>query len=139
MRRRAPWRNRERGQSLVETSLMIIIILTVVFSIFEMCELMYTYTVLADAANEGVRYAVVRSATVVDDADVRAHVVKFAKLSMHNVNAMTVNVLLPDGTAAAPHRVQVKISYTYIPYIHSFMRNPPAMHAYAEGRMIATP
>jgi Flp pilus assembly protein TadG len=139
MRGRTACRDRERGQSLVETSLMIIVILTIVFSIFEMCELMYTYTVLADAANEGVRYAVVRTGVVADDPNVKDHVSKFAKLSMHNVSAMTVNVLLPDGTAVAPHRVQVTVSYTYIPYIHSFMRNPPALHAYAEGRMIAGP
>src|SRR5882724_8916929 len=123
MRPRAPWLNRERGQSLVETSMMVVVILTVVFSIFEICQLMYTYSVLANSANEGVRYAVVRSGIVADDANVKDHVSKFAKMSMHNVNAMTDDVLLPDGTAVAPHRVQVKISYTYIPYIGTFMKN----------------
>jgi Flp pilus assembly protein TadG len=139
MRRGSPWRDRESGQSLVETALMIIVIFTVIFSIFEICQLMYTYTVLADAANEGVRYAVVRTGIVTNDPNVQEHVRTFARLSMHNVTAMTVNVTLPDTTSAPTKRVQVSVSYSYIPFIQSFMRNPPTLHAFAEGRMIAGP
>ncbi len=49
----------QRGQSLLETAMMIVVIFTVVFWIFELGWLMYTYAVMADAANEGVRYAIV--------------------------------------------------------------------------------
>ena len=54
------WR-RQRGQGLLETALMIVIIFTVMMWVFEIGQLMYTYTVMADAANEGVRYAIVHS------------------------------------------------------------------------------
>ncbi len=53
--------HRQRGQALVETALMMWVIITVVFFVFELGWLMYTYSVLADAANEGVRYAIVHS------------------------------------------------------------------------------
>ena len=53
--------HRQRGQSLLETAMMIVVIFTVVFWIFELGWLMYTYAVMADAANEGVRYAIVHS------------------------------------------------------------------------------
>ncbi len=59
-RRHTRWR-RQRGQSLLETALMIVVIFTVVFWVFELGWLMYTYSVLADAVNEGVRYAIVHS------------------------------------------------------------------------------
>ena len=129
--------SKERGQSTVETALTIIVIFTVIFWVFEICNLMYTYTVISDAAHEGARYAVVRTGITADDPDVIAHVQKFAKMSMHNVDAMTVTVELPDSTAVAPHRVVVRVSYAYVPYLSAFMSSPPSMSTYAEGRMIA--
>ena len=42
---------RQRGQSLLETAMMIVVIFTVVFWIFELGWVMYTYAVMADAAN----------------------------------------------------------------------------------------
>jgi Flp pilus assembly protein TadG len=42
---------RQRGQSLLETAMMIVVIFTVVFWVFELGWLMFTYTVMADAAN----------------------------------------------------------------------------------------
>ena len=135
MMRKAPSRGRgQRGQSAIETALMMVLIITVIFTIFEICELMYTYSVIADAANEGVRYAIVHSGG--DVSGTRNQVLKFAKLSMHDVSAMTTTVSFPDGAATPPSRVRVTVSYSYIPYIHSFMRNPPSMNAYSEGRMV---
>src|SRR2546429_3197629 len=51
----------QRGQALIESLLMLVVIITVVLWVFELGWLMYTYSVLADAANEGVRYAIVHS------------------------------------------------------------------------------
>ena len=126
------WR-RQRGQSLVETALMIWVIITVVFSVFELGWLMYTYSVLADAANEGVRYAIVHSGG--DPAGTQAKVKAFASTSMHDVSAITVTVTSPDGTYAPPNRVRVTVTYTYIPYLPKFI-TAPTMKTYAEGRMV---
>src|SRR4051794_22186419 len=118
MRFKFPSRIRdESGQSLIETSLTLVIIFTVVFWVFEICSLMYTYVVISDAAHEGVRYAVVRSGIVVNDAGVTTKVTDFAKLSMHNVSAISVTTELPDGTNVAPNRVRVRVTYSYIPFL----------------------
>ena len=113
---------------------MIVVIFTVVFWVFELGWLMYTYSVLADAANEGVRYAMVHSGG--DPAGTQAKVKTFAATSLHNVSAISVSVTPPDGSYAPPNRVQVTVTYTYIPYLPKFI-TAPTMKSYAEGRMVA--
>ncbi len=124
----------QRGQALLETALMIIVIFMVVFFVFELGWLMYTYSVLADAANEGVRYAIVHSGG--DPSGTQAKVKAFATTSMHDVSAISVSVTSPDGTYAPPNRVRVTVTYIYIPFLPKFI-TAPTMHAYAEGRMVA--
>jgi Flp pilus assembly protein TadG len=123
----------QRGQSLLETAMMIVVIFTVVFWIFELGWLMYTYAVMADAANEGVRYAIVHSGG--DSGGTQARVKIFAGTSLHNVNALSTSVTFPDGSATPPNRVRVAVTYTYIPWLSQFI-STPTMHTYAEGRMI---
>ena len=125
---------RQRGQATVETAVMIVLIITAIFSIFEICEVMYTYSVIADAANEGVRYAIVHSGG--DVSGTQTHVLSFAKLSMHDVSAITTAVTFPDSSSTPPSRVRVKVTYTYVPYLKVFFINPPRMTAVAEGRMV---
>jgi Flp pilus assembly protein TadG len=134
MRMRASLRHAERGQSLLETALMIVVILTLVFSIFEIGWLMYTYTVMADAANEGVRHAIVNSGG--DPTGTSNKVKSFASTSLHDVSAISVAVSDPDGDYAPPHRVRVTVSYTYVPWLSAFMTSPPTMSTYSEGRMV---
>jgi Flp pilus assembly protein TadG len=124
---------RQRGQSLLETAMMIVVIFTVVFWIFELGWVMYTYAVMADAANEGVRYAIVHSGG--DAAGTQAKVKTFAQTSLHDVSAISTSVSFPDGSAAPPNHVVVTVSYTYVPWLKQFI-NTPTMTTYAEGRMI---
>jgi Flp pilus assembly protein TadG len=121
----------ERGQSLLETALMIVVIFTVAFWTIETGELVYTYSVLADAANEGVRYAIVHSGG--DVTNTQATVLAFAKASKHNVSGITTSVTFPDGSATPPNRVRVAVTYAYVPTLGSFS---PSMKTYAEGRMV---
>src|SRR6266702_117360 len=127
------WR-RQHGQSLLETAFMISVSLTVVFWIFELGWVMYTYSVLADAVNEGVRYAIVHSGG--DVAGTRAKVKTFAGAYLHNVNAISTSVTFPDGSSTPPNRVRVTVTYTYIPFLPQFI-TAPTMHSFAEGRMVA--
>ena len=140
---RAPWlkrwRDEESGQSMIETALSFIIIFILVFWIFEISLLMYTYVVLGDAAQEGVRYAIVKSDVTTDDAAVISRVRRFAQLSLHNTSAMTVNVELPDGSSTPPNRVRVKVTYTFVPYFSNLIGTVPVMRTYAEGRMVVGP
>jgi Flp pilus assembly protein TadG len=124
----------ERGQSLLETAFMIVVLFMVFFWVFELGWLMYTYSVVADAAYEGVRHAVVQSG---GDATGTQNTVKtFAAASLHDVSALAVSVTFPDGNAQPPSRVRVTVTYTYVPYLPSYI-NAPTMHTYAEGRMVA--
>jgi len=125
--------HRQRGQSLIETALMLVIIFTVLMWVFEIGQLMYTYTVMADAANEGVRYAIVHSGA--DVAGTTTRVKQFAATSMHDVSGISVTVSPMDVTYDPPNRVSVKVSYTYVPYLKVFI-TPPTLSAYAEGRMV---
>jgi len=113
---------------------MVVVIFTAVLSVFELSWLMYTYSVLADAANEGVRYAIVHSGG--DPAGTQAKVKTFAGASMHDVNAISTSVTFPDNSSAPPNRVQVTVTYTYIPFLPRFI-TAPTMHSFAEGRMVA--
>lgn len=124
---------RQRGMSLLETAMMIVVIFNVVFWVFELGWLMYTYSVMADAANEGVRYAIVHSGGDVGGAKTR--VATFARTSLHDVSAITTSVTFPDGNSAPPNRVRVTVSYTYVPWLRQFITTP-TMNTYAEGRMI---
>ena len=135
MKRSVPTRFRnQRGQSLVETALMIVVIFLVSFWVFELGWVMYTYTVMADAANEGVRYAIVHSGG--DVAGTQAKVTTVAQASLHNISGMKPpSVTFPDGSAAPPNRVRVTVTYTFVPWLKGFI-TPPTMNTYAEGRMI---
>lgn len=117
---------------MVETSLALFIVVSVVFWTFELCMVVYTYTVLADAANEGVRYAIVHSG---DSTSTEARVRDYAKYSLHNVSAMTVTVAYPDGSSVPPNRVSVTVAYNFLPYV-SIFTNPPQIRAFATGRIV---
>jgi len=113
--------------------MMIILIFTVVFWIFELGWLMYTYSVMADAANEGVRYSIVHSGG--DATGTKSKIITFASTSLHDVSALNTSVTFPDGGAVPPNRVRVTVTYTYVPWLKGFI-TPPTMTTYAEGRMV---
>lgn len=129
---RSRWRE-ESGVSLLETALMIPLIFTVTFWVFELGWLLFTYAVLANAASEGVRYSVVHSGG--DVAGAQTIVQTFAATSLHDMSGISTSVTFPDGNASPPSRVRVEVTYTYIPYLSNFI-STPTVHAYAEGRMV---
>jgi len=114
--------------------MMIVVIFMVVFWIFELGWLMYTYTVMADAANEGVRYAIVHSGG--DVAGTKARVKTFAQTSLHDVSAISTSVIFPDNNnTQPPHLVRVTVTYTYVPWLSHYI-STPTMSTYSEGTMI---
>jgi hypothetical protein len=114
--------------------------------------MIYTYTVLADAAKEGVRYAIVHgtgvgagncsgpggggvACTDSGAANVTARVSNYTALSFHDSAAMTVTPSYPDASSVAPNRVRVTVAYIYQPI---FGLGWPTMTVYAaaEGRIV---
>ena len=50
----------EQGSAIVETAISMVLLLTVLFGVIEICLALYTYHYISDAAREGTRYAIVR-------------------------------------------------------------------------------
>ncbi len=124
----------ETGSVLLEFSLVLVCALIIIAASIEVCSAVYTYTVLADAANEGVHYAIINST---DGTGTAANTVKaYASNALHDMSRLNVSVTYPDGTTTPPARVAVSVSYQYAPYLSFFMTKPPTMHAFAEGRLV---
>lgn len=119
----------EEGSLVVETALSLLLVIPMLFWLFEMCMLTYTYSVLGDAARQGVRYAIVHGTGSANcsgpttgcadtsGANVISVVQTAAAYSFHDLSQMTVQVTYPDASSAPPSRVNVTINYTYVPYI----------------------
>jgi Flp pilus assembly protein TadG len=98
----------EDGSLVVETALSLLVVMPMVFWLFEMCMLTYTYSVLGDAARQGVRYAIVHGTDSgncsgpssgcgdTSAANVKSVVNAAAAYSFHDLTRMTVQVTYPD-------------------------------------------
>jgi Flp pilus assembly protein TadG len=143
-------RKGEAGQAAVEFALMIVFIMLFLVGFLELVVVLYTYSVLADSAKEGVRYAVVHGSLTAPGfcngpgdtgvpcdagaAGVIAAVNNYAGYSLHSTGAMTVTPSYPDGSSKPSSRVRVVVSYPYQPF---FGLGWPTVtvNAAAEGRI----
>jgi len=133
----------------VEFALSIMVVLFVVFFAWELLMAMYTASVMANAAKEGVRYAIVHGsnsslcsgpnpsnpcASDPSGAEVVNTVKAYAKASLHNTDAISVTVSYPDGNNEPPSRVAITVTYSYVPYIN--LPFTPTMTTKAAGRIV---
>jgi hypothetical protein len=139
----------EAGQAVVEFALTLLFLVIFLMSFLEMVVLLYTFSVLADSAKEGVRYAVVHGSLssacsgpgdtgVTCDATaagVVSAVTNYAGASMHGTGAMTITPTYPDSSSKPSSRVRVVVAYPYQPF---FGLGWPTVtvHAAAEGRIM---
>jgi len=144
-------RRGDRGATQIEFVVSILIILFTIFAVFEFCMVVHAMNVLADAAREGVRYAIVHGVnnsncsgpnpgTNCATPDVAADNVKtvvrgYAKLTLKNISAINIAVNYPDGNNAPRSRVTVAITYNYLPYVH-LPGLTPVLKAHAQGRIV---
>jgi Flp pilus assembly protein TadG len=122
-------KKRQAGQAAVEFAFVIVFLIVFLLSFIEITALVYTYSVLADSAKEGVRYGVVHgtlsstcngpgAAGIACDAGaagVQSAVTSYARGSLNNTAGMTVTPTYPDGTSTPSSRVRVVVSYAYQP------------------------
>jgi Flp pilus assembly protein TadG len=146
--RHAGFANEQTGSMLIEFAISVWTLFLVTFLIFEFCMMIYTYSVLGNAAREGVRYAIAHGtdstscsgpSTGCGDstgANVTAVVNGFAGVSFHNLSAMTITPSWPDGTSTPSSRVIVTISYPYVSYLNLPGFTSPTMQIKAEGRIV---
>jgi Flp pilus assembly protein TadG len=122
--------DRQEGQATIETVVSLTVTFSLVFWLFELCMFAYTCSVLNDAAQEGVRYAIMHGtdssicsgpdASCPDQspyANVTSVVTTASSASIHNLSAMTTTVTYGNGTAAIGNPVAVVITYTYVPIL----------------------
>jgi Flp pilus assembly protein TadG len=141
-------RKSQRGAAQIEFALSILLVCILIFSIIEMMSIVYTYAVLSDAAKEGVRYAIVHGSNSSSPCGPTSNppavvntVTDYAKLSLHDISAISVAVTyLPDtagGTATnkPPNLVAVNVTYSYIPYI-PLPWGSPTISTTAQGRIV---
>jgi len=131
-------RRLERGQSAIEFALTIVILVVLLVGMLELTMFVYTYSVLADAAKEGVRYAIVHGASGTAPAgptgvpqtgtswgtcssldsgtdSVVTAVQHYAALSLHSTSAIHVYVCYPDKSNNPGSAVEVSVNYPYQP------------------------
>ena len=117
----------ESGATMIETALGLSVMFTMALGVMEFCMMGYTYSVYADAARAGLRYAITHGSdstvcsgpgcTDSTAANVSSAVTSYASKFTSLANNVTVNVTYPDNSAAPPSRVQVSVSYTYKPML----------------------
>jgi len=143
----------DRGAVEIEFVLSILTVLFVMFWMWEVVMAVYTYSVISDAAREGVRYAIVHGlknqncsgpvptgfacpAGGTPDpsgAKVVAVVKDYASYSFHDISSISINVTYPDTYNVSPNRVQVAVTYNFIPY--TALPFHPKLTATAQGRI----
>jgi len=142
-----------RGAVQIEFVLSFLVIMFLIFGMWELIMIVHTMNVLSDAAKEGVRCAEVRGvwnpSTKSCDAagnpvsnpppcpsGIESVVREYARFTLHDTSAMNVSVTYPtDGRCnVSGHLVRVQVSYTFVPY--TALKLKPTLSAVAEGRLV---
>jgi Flp pilus assembly protein TadG len=151
---------RQRGQAMVEFMLSITFLTVLILSIVEILGFVYTYSVMANAAKEGVRYAIVHGASSSSASGpasqvtassppcnssnqtasgsvtaVAARVMQFAGFSIHDTSAMNVYVCYLDGNNKLNSQVQVTVAYQFRP-LFGLGWPSATVNANAAGRIV---
>jgi len=138
----------DSGSVAIETALSYMMMITCVLGIIEFCMMTYTYSVYADAARYGVRYATIHGSDSSNcsgpssgcgdptAANVISQVTSYASSYSTPLLGATVQVSYPDaGGCTPPSRVIVTISYAYA----SLFKYPGAAHNFqvsSQGRIL---
>jgi len=138
----------ESGSATIEFALSVWTLFLLTFLIFEFSMAIYTYSVLANAAREGVRYAITHGSDNAScsgpspgcgdstGSNITGVVRGYAAISFHDISGMTVTPSWPDGSSTPSSRIVVNITYPYVAYLSLPGFNSPTMHVTAEGRIV---
>jgi hypothetical protein len=157
--RRSNFFGHQSGQAMVEFMLVIVFIFVLFVSLVQVILLMYAYNTLADAAKEGVRYAIVHGTgntncsgpgiagqitcpdAVAPYSKVQQAVLNFASVSFQNISSNDVTVSYnPSGVNGADCNkpgcmVQVTVSHNYNP-LFGFSWPRITLNAAAQGTIM---
>jgi Flp pilus assembly protein TadG len=121
------------GQTLVEFSLVAFLTVLVFLFVVETARMLLVYAAVANAAREGVRYAIVHGSTrstgsaqndasgpSANPAQVLTVVKNFAGIAPLTTSLLVVNVTYPGSSNAPGQTVDVSVVYPYNPFITYF-------------------
>lgn len=110
-----------RGQTLVEYSLSILLLVVLMFGVFEMSRMILVYTTIADAAKIGMRFAEVHgtdnSAT---SSDVQTVVKNYLGAAPMNTSSSNLFITVTGAGGAIGSAVTVTVNYKYDPFMTYF-------------------
>jgi Flp pilus assembly protein TadG len=108
-----------RGQSLVEFTLSAVMLILLMFGVFEMGRMLLVYTTVANAAKAGVRYAIVHDGTYAPATTAQLKTLVKGYLSAAPVNLSNPNLAItPIGFGGAiGSTVSVTVTYPYDPWV----------------------
>ncbi|HEX5430640.1 MAG TPA: TadE/TadG family type IV pilus assembly protein [Bryobacteraceae bacterium] len=110
-------RRGQRGAAILELALGFLVFFIVLYSIMEFGRVIVSYNILAGAAREGARYAIVHgsaSGSAASASDIQTLVREWAIGLDANSIAVTTT---PDPSSASPgSTISVKASYTLTPF-----------------------
>jgi Flp pilus assembly protein TadG len=89
---------RERGATIVEAALVLLMLITLVFAAFDFGRAYNVYQVMTNAAREGARYAVAPqpgTATVPTDDQIRARVKQFVNSAYVKIEDDDIDITRP--------------------------------------------
>lgn len=131
---------------MLETALGLSILFTMVLGAMEFSMMGYTYSVYADAAREGVRYATTHGIDSVTcsgpsagcsdttGANVVSTVTNYVSGFTTLASSVNVSVTYPDNSSAPSSKVIVTVSYTYKP-MFSLLGFRPSFSSSSSGRI----
>lgn len=122
-RRWRPARDGQRGQAFVEFAITVMLFYTLIFGVTEGSRMVFQYSIVAEAARRGVRYAAVRGAQsgrAVSASDIQNYVASQgqAVITAGNVTVTWVPATCVPATAGAcankpGSSVQVQVQHTF--------------------------
>jgi Flp pilus assembly protein TadG len=136
--------SKNRGYTSVEMIVGFLLLITTLLAVVQIIAYIYSYVILAQAAKEGVRYAIVHGSTNSLTSSVSTEVSKYAHYSFLNVcyikdtdstSCCTVDSSSNTctGNNDPPSRVRVQLTAPFSMF--SLGWATPNVHAAAEGRV----
>jgi Flp pilus assembly protein TadG len=120
----------QRGQALVEFSLVVIVLMAIVLGIIEGSRAVWNYNTLSNSVREGTRYAIVHGGAspqpvgpAANDAAVRSKVLEFDG-GLDNAELAVTSSWL-DGNNNKGSRVRVTATYEYDTVFSGLLGIPP--------------
>lgn len=126
-------RRRRSGHSLVEFSLTAFLTAVTMLFVLEIGRMVLVYTAIADAAREGVRYAIVHGSSRTagsgqtnasgpssNPAQVISVIDSFAGTGPLTISKLVINVTYPGSSNAPGQKVNVSVVYPYDPLVTYF-------------------